>query len=309
MRSLTIIGAFLFALWPLTAGADVAAMPGVVDAVTVGTPLSRNLPLASLTCGAAVLGLGACWLASMLVYAVEQGRTIIWAFAFLMIVVAGFRLIISQSEESLTTARRTVLSVIIGLFLLHISEPFVDALYGGVTVAPGSVLDSTTNLELGAKTLSKEMMGIMRWIETVVAIIAVALLVAQAIAVLGSFGTEDTIRKSYRAVLATITGLLLLVFDRMIAAIFGFRTLGDIPVAPDAQIFIVEIFGLIRFLLFFVAIIMVGVIIYAGFMMVLHFGNEEFITKSKTILINSLLGLVLIVMSFVIVSTLILGIT
>jgi len=241
----------------------------------------------------------------MLVYAVERVRFIASWFAFLMIIIAGFRLVISQAEDALTTARRTILASIIGLFLMFLTEPVVDAMYGGYVLAPATAV---SNPILSANILSIEILGVLRWGETLVAIVAVLLLIVQAIAVFGSFGQEETIRKAYRAVFYTVVGILLLVFDRAIAAVFGYNTIGALPGAPNAGIFIVEIFGLLRFFLIFVAIIVVAVIVYAGFLMLLNFGNDDFITKGKGFLLNAGLGLLLIVVSYVIVSTIILGI-
>jgi len=52
----------------------------------------------------------------------------------------------------------------------------------------------------------------------------------------------------------------------------------------------------------------VAVVIYAGTLMILNFGNDDFITKGKGILINAGIGLLLIMTSYVIVSEVILGI-
>ena len=301
--------AVLFAVFaPLTANAQLGALKGIVDMVSSDSTLSTNISTGSVNCPAGA-GTGACRLASLLVYAVGQGRPIIVIFAILIISVAGFRLIVSQSDDALTTARRTVLATVIGLFLLFISEQFVDALYGGFSRAPGSAFDSPADAALGAEIISVELMGILRWGETLIAIVAISLLVVQAIGVLGSFGAEDTIRKAYRAVFYTAMGIMLVAFDRVIASVFGFDSMSTLPGPPNAGIFVVEIFGFVRFFLVFVGIIVIGVMIYSGLMMLLNFGNDEYITKGKSFLINAGLGLLLIAMSFVIISTMILGIT
>jgi hypothetical protein len=303
------IGAILALCFPLLASAQVGNAPSIVDFIAGQTGLTSVIPLPAVSCAGSPAGVGACQLAALFIYAVQQSRLIIGAVAFLIITIAGFRLIISQSEEALTTARRTVLGTVVGLFLFFVSEPFVDAIYGGFTIAPASVLGSPGNPQQGAIVLSRELLGIMRWGETLVAITAVALMIVQAVTVLGSFGAEETIRKAYRAILYTIMGLLLIVFDRVIAAIFGFTTLGSRPDAPSASLLIVEIFGFVRFFLFFVAMIVVGVVIYAGLLMLFHYGNDEVINRSKSTLINAALGLALIIVSFLIVNTVILGIT
>ena len=42
--------------------------------------------------------------------------------------------------------------------------------------------------------------------------------------------------------------------------------------------------------------------------MILNFGNDELVSRGKTILINAGIGLLLIVVSFVVINTMILGI-
>ncbi|HLC76540.1 MAG TPA: hypothetical protein VJB82_05525 [Candidatus Peribacterales bacterium] len=288
--------------------AQVNQLDTIVNFVLVGTPLSSTIPVGTFSCPASVgSGVGACWLAALFVYAVGQGRLLIGTLAFITITIAGFNLIIRQSEESMTTARRTVLGVVLGLFLVFTSEQFVDALYGGFTINPGDVLVDPSNIDAGTLILSEELLGIVRWGETIVAIVAIGLLVGEGIMVLASFGSEQALQKANRAVLYTILGILLIVFDRTIASIFGYTDIGTLPGAPDASIFIVEIFGFVRLVLGFVAIVAVAIIIYAGFLMMGSFGNDELITKARTMLINAVIGFVLITLSFVIVHFVIIG--
>lgn len=70
----------------------------------------------------------------------------------------------------------------------------------------------------------------------------------------------------------------------------------------------VEFFGLVRFVLLLIGIVAVGVLIYAGFLMILNLGNEEMLTRGKKIVGNTLIGLVMIILCYAIVSTVILGI-
>lgn len=306
LRTLTPLLALLPLLLPAPASAQVSTLPGWIDTIA-GTWLTTTILPVTLSC-IPTLGTGACELAGLLIYAVRQGQLLIGALAFVIIVVAGFRLIISQAEEALATARRSVLGAVIGLFLVFVTEPVVDALYGGFTIPSGTVLNPG-NIAPAAGILSDELLGIIRWVETLVAIVVIGLLVVQAVYVLGSFGAEETIRKAYRAVFSSMAGILLIVFDRAIAALFGYATIGALPGIPTTQPFFVEVFGFLRFILLFVAIILIAVILYAGGLMLLHFGNEELLNKGKTILTNAAIGLVLIILCFVLTSTVILGIT
>ena len=137
MRIFSILFGLAFSLFMEvdSAAAQVSQLDGIVNFVITGTPLSSVMPLGSFNCPSSVGGgIGACSLAALFVYAVNQGRLLIGALAFITIIVAAFNLIIRQSEEALTTARRTVLGVVMGLFLIFTSEQFVDALYGGFSI-------------------------------------------------------------------------------------------------------------------------------------------------------------------------------
>ena len=310
LASLIGVGVAFLAL-PELVSAQVGALPNIVIDVISRVPwLSSNLPTPSINCSVVLGGgVGACYIASLFVYAVRQGWLLIGILAFITIMIAAFNLVIRQSEEAMTSARRTVQGVVLGLFLVFTSERFVDALYGGGAIAPGEVFSSPGNVSVGAFIISEEVLGIVRWGETLVAIVAIGLLVVQGVSVLMSFGSEQTIQKAYKAVTSTALGLLLLVFDRSIAAIFGYNQLAAFPGAPDATIFIVEVFGLVRLVLGFIGIVALAVIIYAGILMLTNFGNEELVTKAKTIILNTVIGIVLIVTAFVLVNFVILGLT
>ena len=309
---LSLPGVLVLFFAPALAMAQVSVLPNVIDSVVGTSPLTTYLSI-SYACPASTAGAGACRLAALLLYAVERGRVLIGAVAFITVITAAFTLIIRQSEEALTTAKRMITGVIIGLFLIFTSERFVDALYGGFSIQPGTLITGSTSsigsstILTGSTILSEEILGIVRWGETIVAIIAVGLLVLQGIAVLASFGSEQALQKAYRAVTSTVLGLLLIVFDRAIAAVFGFDQMAALPGTPDASIFIVEIFGLVRLLLGFTGIVTIAVMLYAGFLMIFNLGNDELITKAKGIIGNALLGLLLIATAFVIVHFVIMG--
>ena len=294
--------AFLGLLLPVETHAQVAGLRGIINSMYGVMGWGGAAP-AAVSCAAGTgTGVGACELAGLFLAAVAQARWLVGGLATVIIVIAGFRLVISQSEEALTTARRTILSATIGLFVIFLSERFVDAIYGGLSAPAG------TPPVYGPQILSEELLGILRYLEMFVAVVAIGLMVVQGIRVLTSFGNEEAIKKLYSSVLYTIVGILLIIFDRVIAAVFGYTTIGAMPGTPSIAPAIVELFGLLRLLLAFLAAIVIGIIVYAGALMLLHYGNEEWITRAKTILINSVIGLVLIALSFVLVSTVILAI-
>ena len=307
-RLLILAGSALFVIGlPLAAHAQVGALPGIIDALTL--PWLSTATLSTSPNCSLVSGVGACKLAALFVYALQRARLLVSALAFVIIIVEAFRLVISQAEDALGKARNAIVGAATGLIVAFLSERLVEALYGGFSDAPATRLDTSASLLSGAGVLTDELLGVLRAGEMIIAIVAITLLIVQAIYVFGSFGSEEGIKRAYRAVLYTVFGILLIVFDRAIATIFGFTTLGAFPTGPSTAPFFIEVFGFIRFLLVFVAIIAISVILYAGGLMLANYGSDEILTRGKTILLQATIGLALIVTSFVIVSTIILGIT
>jgi hypothetical protein len=292
---------------PISADAGVGDLGNIIDYTVGTTPLITTVASTPFSCPGSA-GVGACNIASVLIHVVRQVRVLAAGLAFIILVVAGFRLVISQAEEAMTTAKRTVLGAVVGLFLLFIVEPVVDAFFGGFTAPAAALLVSPASAQNAAFLLSTELMGILSWIETLVAIVAVGLIVAEAVGALASFGSEERMKKMYHAIGSTIFGILLLVFDRTIASVFGLAPDASVPVTPTTMPVFVEFFGLVRFVLLLIGIVAVGVLIYAGFLMILNLGNEEMLTRGKKIVGNTLIGLVMIILCYAIVSTVILGI-
>lgn len=300
----TILSAPFVSLLPEIAYAQLGTLDPLISTVGNNAGLSTTLGGGGgINCiGAA--GTGACAIANMFVYAVIRVRLLVAPLAAVIIAVAGFRLIIGQADESLATARRTIVGAITGIFLIFLAEPFIDAIYGGFTITAGEI---TSQIDARAMIFTNELLGLLEWGKVLVAVVAAGLLIYQAVMTLGSFGSEEMIKRTYKAALYTVVGLLIIGFDYAIAAVFGYTTIGDMPGPPAATTFLTELFGLVGFFLALIAIIVIGVIVYSGLMMIANFGNEEMLTKGKTALLNAVIGLILIAVSYTIVSTVILG--
>ena len=302
-----ILGSLLL-LCPPAVLAQMGSLPAILNYTVGSAPLITAVAATPFSCPAGV-GVGACMIASTLIYVVQQIRWLAAGVAFIVLVVAGFRLVISQAEEAMTTAKRTVLGAVVGLFLLFLVEPVVDAFFGGFSAPAAGLLVSSASAQDAALILSTELMGILTWIETLVSIVAVGLIIVDAIGVLASFGSEERMKKIYHAIGSTIFGILLLVFDTTIASVFGLAPDASAPTVPTTMPIFVEFFGMVRFVLLLIGIVAIGVIIYAGFLMMLNLGNEELLGKAKKIIGNTFIGLVMIVLCYAIVSTVILGIS
>ncbi len=310
-------------LTPLLARAQVSALPSIVTN-TAGPTLPGSFPSPSsltITCPSSS---GACEFANLLIYFVERSRLVVAGVAILITVIAALTLVGSHNEETHTKAKRALSWGIVGIFVIFTADRIVAFLYGNfglalsTSFAPGTIPTITTSIAPAGAPLATglfraEALGVIGWIEMVIAIVAVVLLVLNALRILISFGKQDVIQKSYKGFIAIALGLLLLALDQVLIQVFDLNTValtgttvtGGVP--TTAPLF-TEIFGLVRFVLTFVAIVLIAIAVYAGMLMILHLGNEEAVTRAKQILFNAVIGLVIVLVAFAIVSTIILGI-
>jgi hypothetical protein len=76
----------------------------------------------------------------------------------------------------------------------------------------------------------------------------------------------------------------------------------DIPDAVDIRVVIVRI---LNYVLSFVGLIAVGFLIWAGFLYLTSGGNEEQSGKAKKLILQVIIGIIIILLSWVIVNTII----
>jgi hypothetical protein len=72
------------------------------------------------------------------------------------------------------------------------------------------------------------------------------------------------------------------------------------------NLIIAWIFSRVSVILVYVTLIMVAIIIYAGIMMLFHYADEQAFERSKGIIIRSIIGLLLVIGSYTLVSSVLL---
>jgi heme/copper-type cytochrome/quinol oxidase subunit 2 len=90
--------------------------------------------------------------------------------------------------------------------------------------------------------------------------------------------------------------------DSGLQAISGQFTHGGLTGATSVQDLIVRI---IQLMLLFAGIIAVVFIIYGGYLYITSAGNEESAEKGKNTMVNAIIGIVIIVLSYVIVNVIV----
>lgn len=217
--------------------------------------------------------------------------TILVPLAIFLLVRFGFTLITSNDESKVSGAKRVIASTLVGLMLAFISQ----RIFQGVYVSGGS-----WNPASGASILATEVRGILFWATTLVAPLGVLMLVIAGVKVLGTFGKEDMGPVLRNNIVAIAAGILLILMQPIISATLGVDP--RVEAAPLGQPspfpIIMAVGSVLSAILLFLALIAVAIIIYAGFMMIISVGSEEQYSKSKSLIVRALIGLVIIVLSY-----------
>lgn len=247
--------------------------------------------LVSFFSGDGAGGAGAFAYAGIAGFLLERAWLIVAAFALLLLVRSGLKLIYGQSEERFEEAKRAIANGLMAVVLVFLTSRMVDAFIR----AGGS-----WNPEGGSAIFTEEMLGIVRWVQVLVAVLAIAMIIAAVFAAMFSIGSEDATSRIRRAVFGAAAGILILGIDVAFRATFGLEYFA-VPGGPSPFPLITRALIIIGYILSFMALVAVCVIVYAGIRMILSLGNEEEFKNMRSLILRAMLGLFVILVSYVIV--------
>jgi hypothetical protein len=224
--------------------------------------------------------------------------SLIWAVGVFILVRAGLRLINSQDEDKLTTARRTIAATCVGIMLAFLAKRLVAAFFD-----PGGTWNAGT-VNAGASILVEEVGGIINWVLTLIVVIAILMIVASGIKAIASFGKEEGAEQVRQTIYGVITGIGLIMLSGAIKLTIGLSdSIGpSLPGNPDPSAIITKGVNVVMAILNFMALGAVAVIVYAGLLMILNLGEEEQFNKAKGIIFRAVIGLVVILFSVVVIT-------
>jgi hypothetical protein len=209
-----------------------------------------------------------------------------------LVVRAGLRLINSQDDDKLTKAKSTIAATCVGIMMAAISDRLVMAFY-----APGGTWNRGTATS-GATILSTEILGILNWLTVFIAILGVLVIIVSGLKTVSTFGGEDT-GPIKRTVSGVATGILMITTSGAVKLALGLLpdVAPSLPGGGNPAPAINRAIDIVLTLLGFTSLIAFGVIVYAGIMMVLNWGNEENYTKGKSLIFRSVIGLAVMLLS------------
>lgn len=241
-------------------------------------------------------GVGTVSMVNIVIYLTERLRLVIDSAAVLFLVISGLKLIYRASEEQVESSKRVIGGSIAAIMLAHLGPRFVEAIYGTTGAIGGTRWETTGALSGGVSILSVETLGVIRWAETLLAALAVTIIIVSGLRAIADPGSEQGITQLKRTVFATIAGILLIVMREAIKLTFGLQEV-TLPGSPDALIIITRIMQIVAGLLSFMALVAVAVTVYAGVMMIIAGGSEEQFRKHRTLVIRAAIGLLVILVS------------
>lgn len=239
-------------------------------------------------------GTGAYAYAGITGFILERAWLLVGISTLLLLVRAGIKLIYGQSDDKIEESKRAIANGLMAVVLVFLTSRLVDAFYRvGGTMSPADVA-------AGTSIFSIEILGIVRWVQVLVAVLAIGMIVASVFAAMFSMGAEDGITRMRRAVFGAAGGIIILGMDVAYRAAFGLEYF-TVPQGPSPFPIISRALVIISYLLGFLALAAVCIVIYAGIVMILSLGNEDRYKAMKSLILRSLLGLFVIFVSIIIV--------
>jgi len=215
--------------------------------------------------------------------------------AILLLIRGGITLLLARDNEELFQKRiNQIIWMGAGFMLFVASFMIVDRMFFGYQ---GQLFDPNNafGLEVLAGSALNEVHGIIRFISSFAVGIAVAFTVVSAIRLILFGESEEEQGRVRKQILYAVIGILVIALANTIASIFfsGGGPQGSGAISVNSSLFIAEIIYWTNILLGFVALGAVIAIIWAGIQMIIHFGNEETINKTKKIIMYAIIALVL----------------
>jgi hypothetical protein len=151
---------------------------------------------------------------------------------------------------------------------------------------------------------------VVTFFENLLGIIALAMLVYGGYLYLVSGGEEDLAQKATKSLTWSVVGIVIVITSRLLTEILiprynntVFYNQEKILTADSANIGLTSIIGITNWVLGFVASITVLMIIYGGYLYIVSGGDENLEKKGKDILIEAIIGLIIIITAYTLVSS------
>ncbi|MDP2624891.1 MAG: hypothetical protein Q8P27_01765 [Candidatus Peregrinibacteria bacterium] len=240
-------------------------------------------------------------IASAIFFAIDFVKYTLGSIAVFMLIINSMRMIMAgkESEEATTKEKVFLKYALAGLVLVFVADEAIQLAFYG---QEGEFLrdeDTAAEFATGGADLIK---GVYTFVEVFIGSIAVLMMVFSGLQILIASGSEEAVNSAKKRIYISSVGLIIIGLSEVFVKDVLFVNQGDeVDVDRGREIIV----GLTNFLVSIMATVGVIAFVYAGFLYVLNFGNEEFTNKAKKIMFGAIAGIVLAAAAFAIVSTVI----
>ena len=239
-------------------------------------------------------------LTSAIYYAIDYVKYAIGTLTVATIIITSIRLVTAGqgAEEEAKKQKEHLRIAAIGLIVIMVAEPFVKQVFFG---QQGEIYSSQSTLQEAATAGSKQIRGIYELIAYMSGAIAILMIVLAGFRYVTSGGNEDMMGKAKRQIGYAVVGLLLIGIAEFAVKDIIFPAQG--AKVSDVEQFKKLVVNLTNFISGFLTTIAAIMYIYAGYIYVTAFGNEDATGKAKKVMVGATIGFFLAMAAFAIVNT------
>lgn len=235
---------------------------------------------------------------SPLLFALDLFRYFMSGIAIIMIIISSIRLVSTDSEEKAGEQKTALLVGIIGLLVIQLADILVKKMFFG---EQGDAFEDIAIAKLYAEEGVSQIRGIIGFVESFLASVAVFAIIVRGFTLITSAGDEEAIGKAKTHILYAVAGLIIIGLAEIIVRVIVFPDKGE--ALPDVNAGRKLLIQMTNYVSGFVALFSFVMLFYAGYRYVVSAGNEEATEKVKKIAIGALIALLLAFGSFALVST------
>lgn len=243
---------------------------------------------------------GADIITSTIFTVIDFVKYLLGALTVIFLIVAGIKLINAggKVDEVSEKTKTNIKYIIFGLILVIIADELVTRVFFGDY---GECIASSANAEACAKVGGSLFKGLYSFILAITASIALFVIILSAFRLITSYGEEETINKQKKRITISVIALLIAGTAEFIVKGIIFREGGTKPIdIAEAQRFV---YNFTNFIAAFIGAGAFAMLFYGGYMYAASFGNEEQTGKAKKIIISAIVGIIIALAAFAIVST------
>ena len=244
---------------------------------------------------------GAKNIPSALFFAIDFAKYVLGSIAVLMLIINSLHLLAAGKEsEEKTTKEKTFLKyALMGLVLVFVADEAVKLAFFG---EEGEFLRNEEEAEEFGQAGADIIKGIYTFVQVFLGSIAVFMMVYSGFQILIASGSEEAADAAKKRIFISGIGLVIVGLSETVVKDVIFKDQGtEIDVDRGREIIV----GLTNFLSSIIGVVAVLAFVYAGFLYILNFGNEEMTNKAKKLMFGAVAGMILAAAAFAIVSTII----